>query len=282
MDRLDDADRERVDEALQAWRQGDCVVGEHWFLFRTDLTTPLTEAGTEAAQEGADNSEAAVAGFMVVTQTCDIVRSCVDRPFVEVSPLVEVKENVMREIERCKRPQYAFVSGLGDQGLVADLDRVMTVEKSVITRWTRVKGCLSPEDTRRLSLALARKRARVAFPDDFVTLVQPLMSRMSTKHDKDSEEGKALRALREIRVRAAPSWEAKEVELTMWFIREEDEPTFGGRRWDEFLDSWLERVPEGGRFVQVQGLVATLDDLTARDYVESDPLDLDHLSTRPA
>jgi hypothetical protein len=30
----------------------------------------------------------------------------------------------------------------------------------------------------------------------------------------------------------------------------------------------------------VNGVVMTLDDLTARDYVESDPLDLDHLSSR--
>ena len=34
------------------------------------------------------------------------------------------------------------------------------------------------------------------------------------------------------------------------------------------------------RFVRVDGVVLTLDDLTARDFVESDPLDLDHLSTR--
>jgi hypothetical protein len=31
----------------------------------------------------------------------------------------------------------------------------------------------------------------------------------------------------------------------------------------------------------VIGAVATLDDLITRDYVESDPLDLDHLSARP-
>ena len=33
---------------------------------------------------------------------------------------------------------------------------------------------------------------------------------------------------------------------------------------------------------QGNGGVMTLDDLTARDYVESDPLDLDHLSSRSA
>jgi hypothetical protein len=37
--------------------------------------------------------------------------------------------------------------------------------------------------------------------------------------------------------------------------------------------------PEG-RLRSVEGVVTSLDDLTARDYVESDPLDLDHLSAR--
>ncbi len=39
-------------------------------------------------------------------------------------------------------------------------------------------------------------------------------------------------------------------------------------------------MPKRGRFVDVQAVVQTLEDLTAREYVESDPLDLDYLSTR--
>jgi hypothetical protein len=41
----------------------------------------------------------------------------------------------------------------------------------------------------------------------------------------------------------------------------------------------LKRVPATGRFTEVDGAVLTLDDLTAREYVESDPLDVDHLSS---
>lgn len=135
-------------------------------------------------------------------------------------------------------------------------------------------------EARRLALALARKRARVAFPDDFVVFAMPLMSRMSSKHDKQSDEGRALRALREIRVRAEPSWDADEVKLAFWFIRDADDSTFEGKRWDQFLVEWEKRIPKGGRFVDVQGVVQTLEELTAREYVESDPLDLDYLSTR--
>ncbi len=282
MGALDDKGRKETDAALLAWRQGDCVIGEHWFLFRTDITRPLTSDGAAAAAEGVDSAEAEVVGFMITTQTCDIVRGCDKRPFIEVSPLVEVEESTLRLIERGHQPGYAFIAGLAGQRLVADLDRVMTVEKSVVASWERLQGCQTDHDARRLSLALARKRARFAFPDAFVHLASSLQDRLSSKHDKESDEGRALRARREVRVRAAPSWEADEVRLTFWFIRDEDALQFEGTGWDHHLQAWMARVPASGRFKEVDGLVLTLEDLTARDYVESDPLDLDHLSNREA
>lgn len=280
MEPLDANGRAKIDEPLQQWRQGDCVLGEHWFVFRISPDAPLTEDAAAAAEDGVDSAEGSVFGFAVVTQTCDIVRDCGERPFVEVCPLVEVDEDKLHEIERGRRPNYAYLPGVSDRHLVADLDRVMTVEKPVVAQWKRVTGCLDDNDSRRLSLALSRKRARIAFPDDFVAFAAPLMSRMSEKHDKGSDEGRALRALREIRIRAAPSWDADTVQLMFWFIRNEDQPTFEQQGWDVLLEAWLARVPASGRFAEVDGAVLTLDDLTARDYVESDPLDLDHLSSR--
>ncbi len=280
MEPLDADGRAQIDDALQRWRQGDCVLGEQWFVFRVSPDAPLTEDAAAAAEGGVDNAEGAVFGFAVLTQTCDIVRDCGERPFLEVCPLVEVDEDKLHEIERGRRPNYAYLRGVADRHLAADLDRVMTVEKPVVAQWERVAGCIDDSDSRRLSLALSRKRARVAFPDDFVGFVTPLTNRISSKHDKESEEGRALRALREIRVRAAPSWDAESVQLMFWFIRNEDQPTFERQGWDVLLQAWLKRVPVRGRFGEVGGAVLTLDDLTARDYVESDPLDIDHLSSR--
>lgn len=280
MEPLDAEARAKIAEALKHWRQGDCVLDEQWFVFRMAPDAPLTDDATKAAAAGAENAEGAVYGFAILTQTCDIVRDCGERPFIEVCPLVEVDEDRLQEIERGHRPSYAHIPGVSDRLLAADLDRVMTVEKAVVAQWCRTAGCLNDHDARRLSVALARKRARIAFPDDFVSFVRPLKSRMSTKHDKGSDEGRALRALREIRVRAAPSWDAKSIQLMFWFIRNEDQPTFEQQSWDVLLDAWLHRVPVSGRFAEVHGAVLTLDDLTAREYVESDPLDLDHLSNR--
>ena len=276
---LDCAALDRIDKALRVWCQGDCVLGEHWLLFRLDVGAPITEEARVAAAEGADAGEAEVRGLMLLTQTCDIVRSCRDRPFVEVCPLVEVDDEKFEEIRKSRRPNYAYIPGVGDgTRLVGDLDRLMAVEKAVLAGWERVIGCRDDDEVRRLSLALARKRARFAFPDDFVAFVKDLQSRLTSKHNKHSDEGRALRALREIRVRAAPSWDAEQVQLTFWFIRHDDEPQFEGQTWDNYLESWLGRVRDDGRFFSIDGAVVTLDDITARDYIESDQLDLDHLS----
>jgi hypothetical protein len=48
--------------------------------------------------------------------------------------------------------------------------------------------------------------------------------------------------------------------------------------WYELLERWLDLVPESGRFQSVEGQVITLEVLSAKDYTESDRLDLDHLS----
>ncbi|CAM3179664.1 hypothetical protein G4177_29700 [Corallococcus sp. ZKHCc1 1396] len=99
------------------------------------------------------------------------------------------------------------------------------------------------------------------------------------KHDKDSPEGRGLRALREIRVQATPGWDEGSIELFFWFIRHEDTPDFEGRDWADLRDKWLGLVTPSGQFIKVEGQVAALEDLKGSEYVGSDPLDLDHLSS---
>ena len=221
--------------------------------------------------------EEEVAGLVILTQTCDIVRSRQKRPYVTVARLVSADQDKLRQIERGHRPQYAFVGGVSDQCLVADLDHVMTVEKSVVAKWDRVPGCRTDDEARAFANVLARKYARFAFPNDFTSLVKRLQTRLLEKHDKRTDEGTTLQALREIRVRAAPSWDANEIELTFWFIQGEDSTSLNSNQ-ETLLNAWLKLVPAAGRFKRVDGLIVSLDDLTATDYIESDRLDLDHLS----
>lgn len=258
-----------IDRALTSWRQGDCVVERRWFAF------------SRLGQEGVELAEEEVEGLVVVTQTCDVVRASADRPYVEMSPLVLVDDDKHYEVERGRYPRYVAIPSLASSRLVADLDRTMTVHKSVVATWKRQPGWSTDAEIRAIASALARKRARFAFPDDFVDRARKLESRLVDKHDKDSDEGCALRVIREIRVQASPSWDADQVTLMFWFIRNEDDRVFDdGPRAAQWLERWLKLFQDGGRYVETYGQITTLHDMTAADYVASDALDLSHLSTR--
>jgi hypothetical protein len=271
-------EQKRIDAALEAWRQGDLALEVPWFVHAADPRQPLTSEAAQASG-GPTAITSEVEGLVVLSQTCDIVRTCTERPFIEVAPLVQVSESVLGEVRRGRRPAYAFVPSMAERSLVAHLDRVMTVEKSLVASWTRTPGWTTDRELREFAQALARKRARFAFPEDFTGLTRKLQRRLQEKHDKQSAEGQALQALRELRVTAAPSWDASEIELMFWFILENAEARIEDGSWSTYLEAWLKLVPAAGRFKRVDGLVASLEDMTARDYVESDRLDLDHLSS---
>lgn len=265
----------RIDTALGCWRQGDLALDESLFVHLADPAAPLTEAADEAVGEGLQALGSEVRGLIVLTQTCDLVRSCAVRPYVEVSPLVEVGHEALNEVRKGRRPSLATFPALAVRGLAADLDRTMTVEKSLVAAWHRTPGCATDGEVRGLADALARKRARFAFPNDFTALVMKLSGHLAGKHGKDSPEGRALRALREIRISASPRWDADSIALLFRFVPEGDGPDADGAA---HLDKWLAMVPPTGRFTEVDGLIVSLEDMTAADYVDGDKLDLDRLS----
>ena len=272
-------DENEIDRVLGSWRQGDVSLDAGLEFVHMAASQTVLAAGGTPGETGADPILEEVRGVVVLTQTCDVVRSCRERPFVEVAPVVELPAGDMEHVRRLRKPAFAFVPCIADRRLVADLDRVMTVQKAVVAGWKRVAGWTTDDQIRDFARALTRKRARFAFPDDFVVAAQALMSRLADKHGKQTSEGAHLRALREIRVRAAPSWNHDEVDLTLWFIKEA-EPDGVSPAWDNQAEEWLTLFAETGRF-RVGAIVCWLDDITARDYVESDVLDLDRLTTSP-
>lgn len=283
-----DEDEQAINEALQTWRQGDVSLDAGLeFLHLADLSRPHSPASGQVAKALANDGEAIEAGatavldevhgVVMLSQTCDIVRGCRDRPFVEVAPLIEMPEQQVEAIRRLKRPAFAYVPATASEGLVADLDRVMTVEKALVAGWARTPGWETDDELRAFALALARKRSRFAFPDDFVAAAQALQRHLVDKHEKQTDEGAHLRSLLEIRVRAAPSWDDDEVQLSWWFVKESD-PEDIDPDWPTFLDQWLALFDQTGRFRLDAPIACRLEDMTARDYVESDHLDLDRLS----
>ena len=257
------------------------------FVHLADLSRPHSPASIQAAEALANDGEAietgaelvmdAVRGVAMLSQTCDVVRGCLARPFVEVAPLVEVGEHSVEEIRRLKRPAFAYVPTTAAERLVADIDRTMTIEKALVAGWTRRPGWETDGELRDFALALARKRSRFAVPDDFVAATRNLQQRLIDMHNRQTDDGAHLRALREIRVRAAPSWDDAEVELSWWFVKE-DAAAGAQADWQPFLNQWLALFDRTGRFHIDSAIACGLEDMTAQDYVQSDPLDLDRLS----
>lgn len=225
-------DPSSLDAALKQWRQGDVILGSKLaFAHIADLAQPVSQEaqGHALAAAAADHVtgelsvlESEVEGFVVVTQTCDVVREAAKRPYVEVAPLVVVSEADLVAAKGLQRPNLAYIPALADQRLVADLDRVMTMEKSVLVALPRQSGMTTDAEVRSFALALARKCSRFAFPDAFVDLVRPLQKRMVNRYGKMSEEGSHVSALSEIRVTATPSWEASTADIFFWFIKQSE------------------------------------------------------------
>lgn len=275
----DSVEAQSIDGALQQWRQGDLALEERWFVHIGDPVRPLTEAAGQSEGTDLQALRSEVGGLAVVTQTCDIVRSCCERPYIEVAPLVQMDGDTLHHIRRGRQPRFASLPALVGLQMAVDLDRVMTVEKSVSAQWERTPGWTSEADSREFARALSRKRERFAFPDDFTRLASKLKNRLRDKHERDTEEGLALRALDEIRVQAAPDWDAATVSLFFWFIRNENQVELLKKSWADLRDAWLKLVPASGRFTKIDGQLVALEDMKATDYVHSDRLDLDHLST---
>src|SRR5690349_11745928 len=123
---------EVVDEAMKRWRQGDVAAAQS-FSHVADLRRPVTSASEELSRSrlSSGNTQVRISteveSLVILTQTCDIVRSSADRPYIEVCPLIRVDPSIATAAAAGERPSYAALPALGDNA-VADLDRVMTVE----------------------------------------------------------------------------------------------------------------------------------------------------------
>jgi len=250
---------EAVDEALQTWRQGDCSVGDVDFV---------------SIDTSGDIVQSPCRGYMLVSQTCDVVRSVATRPLLEVAALVEILEREWWLVLKGHILRYASVPALHNSRLAADLDRVMTVSKRYVATWPRTIGWETETAERFLRHSLMRKRGRPAFPDDVTALLDPLRRRWVSKHGKASPEGQALASMREIRLTASPSMDAAAVDFTLWLLWDNDSDFEQHRG---LADNWASLVPSDPKYTfDVRPVL--LRDLSAEAYVDSDPLDLDHLS----
>ncbi len=277
----------RINAAMENWRQGDFFLSENlFFIHLADLAQPLTPEADEVASERVATGDAlevegvasAVVGYVVITQTCDIVRNCKSRAYVELCPLVEVTPAIVKEVRLLRRPAFAFVPRASDKNLVADLDRIITVEKAFLSNFDCTAGCKDDSERRAFADALGRHRIRPAFPDDFNNCMSPLRDHLKKIHRGTDPEGLLIQSVGEIRVSVSPNWDAEQIAVFLWFILS---PASASPSTDisSYINKWLSLFEASKRY-EIQAVVCRLEDMKASDYVGSDRLDLDQLSVR--
>ena len=275
----------RVEAALQEWRQGDSTLDGGLFIVHlADRGLPLTkEARDSLAQESIEGNVfevfSTVRGLVVVTQSCDIIKGCAKSEFVDVSPLVSVSDADLSDIQKGRQIRYAYVPGVADRHLVADLERTMAVEKSVVATWKRVPGCTTDEERVAFADALARKRQRFAFPNGFNRGLVRFRRRLKEKREKSTPEGRLIDALDHIRAAPRPKWDASKVMVFFWLLLKRDQDIdFSEAR--NVIEGWMKLIALSQPFALAEPpfLLVEQEDMTVRDYLASHPLDYDDLS----
>ena len=313
-----------VDATMKDWRQGDVAVVKSFNHF-ADLRRPVTDASIQlskspvAANMTTTRIGTTVEGLVVLTQTCDIQRSSLKRPYIELCPLIRVEASEARSAAAGELPRYAAVPTLGEDA-VADLDRVMTVEKGWLSFAARIQGWVSDAEIRNFQATVARRYQRFAFPDDFTVSAAKLREKIVSRHGKPSSaEGQLFSLVKHIRVKAEPHWSHPEVEVTLSFILEAhalgeipeelvdsrpygdalkwlavkqrtsteiaerilSEPSSPAKDilWTRLTEAWARSCKPRGSVSSIFGEVRDASEYPISEYWESSPLDLDYLST---
>jgi hypothetical protein len=261
-------------ELHKKWRQGDFALASGPFLF-ADLPD---ESGDLMAAVFDDPDPA---GLVVISQTCDIVSTTDKLPTVVVCPLVAVKPEHLDMIARGRSARFGFIEQ-APQGLVADFGRLMSISKALLSNWKRFEGFIDETGLINFARGLERAYGRFAFPDAFNESIRPLEDVIKSKFWKDgSPLGKALRSLAELRVRPSTAWASSPIGITFFLIFDAAEKRVAE---PEAIHAEFESALKGlpwiaPFFLADPGIrIGSYDDFSARDYIESVPLDLNALS----
>ena len=271
-----------IDAAMAEWRQGDVLLNiDLPFVTFAHARVPLFAPGQADLDEEGPLLDVATdeVGFVVLSQSCDIVRAAQHRPYVELAPLVPVSRENLLQIRSGRSTRFVSLPAMDDQSLVADLDRVMTVQKPLLAafpRETRQSGCRTDEERRRFAEALARRYSRIAFPDDFNRGMKRVVSQINKRHGKASPLGTFLANVEDVRAQC-PDWtgEDPEVQLLFVFLERSQIPDDA----DEHIEELLGRFEETGGFTVPSGRAVAYDTMSAELYRTSDRLDFEYLST---
>ena len=267
-------------QRLADWQQGDFSLECGGLVFRDIVGTD-----DEIGEESDIFYDEAVLGFVVISQTCDVVRAPINtsHKFVTVCPLVEIEFEGLSNIERGKAPRFGLIANT-PKNVVVDFSRTMSVSKELLVNWERQRGCPSEKEQLLFSRSLERFFGRFAYPDAFNDSINSFRKAVHDKYDKNSLFGMVLRSIKELRVYPHASWNTPDsVPITLIVVLDEEfEREVKDRNVIyEQIKLKIDQIDWKTPFSlhEEQGIhLAELRDLTAADYLNSYPLDLNSLS----
>jgi hypothetical protein len=256
---------------LREWRQGD---------YTLDISQILLVTGFEDGDLVPKGGEAI--GLVVISQTCDIVNWSEGKEWVTVAPLTEVNDAKLLGASRGTSPAWATLENPPAENVVADLNQMMTMHKSVLAGLARKRGFNTDIGGIRFAETLARKHGRFAFPDAFAQFVlAPLRTRIQKAHGKNSDQGKAYPSISHVRVAASPSWASAEIAIGFRFVLEPQETREVARNViSRVLSEHLSKIewPNGYKPEDPVFTLQTAEEMSVREWLDSQPLDWDYIS----
>lgn len=305
-------------QQLSGCQQGDVVESLRRQVWLANGDLPTTDYARDKAEKGKLSGmyEAAPHGHAILTQTCDLVpRVGRHRPFVALAPLVELSGDEAGQARRGRMPRYAHLPAFDGGTFFADLDRITTIETGALLLERRSPGLSTDEQRNEFARAVARKFGRFAFPDDLPNSLSNWRDQVVSKHDKEaSPEGTLYRRAVDVRISAAPSWDADAIAVvvTVLFppgflplVDPDDNPNVarveevsrlsaaevaqwlcGGTGGDEYglllcermQRLWSDRCECKGSIASVEFALLGTDDMTVEEYLRSFSFDLEFLS----
>lgn len=272
-----------------SWQQGDIIDLDGLpFIYLADLRNPILPESKEFLDSEtvsvSQNPFAAISvdvkKFVVISQTCDLIRNFSTIPTALLAVVEKIDQSELLASKKGISLRYLFLPVLEQESQVANLDRMMTIEKTALLAVEpskKITAFRNDDEARFLCESIARKFKRFAFPDEFTDAVSKFRSFINDKHNKDSSNGKMLQAVSEIRIASSLGWASPKSELVFLFMFEDEKLIT--KECKKTVDDLMKKFTTNKAFPNVPAFrCTTYEDLTAEAYRRSQVLDLNYLS----
>ena len=274
---------EAVVEAAARYRQGHLVAappffygarGDHgvWALTRQAADPDETEELFELAEDDRPPYG------LITTQTCDIQEQAPQRqPWIQIAPVYVFEQPTKNDLHLLRRDRISHLvlldpPDLPDRTWVADLRIEMPLEKSWLVERHPLEAFPTEPDYERLAERLAGVRERPALANVLVdTIARPLRKWLTKKAGRNASQ-----TVRNVRL-VLGGTRLKPVVASLLVVSDDVLPKEAHRAWED----WWNEIQGPARVTGLSLLptkYATLDTITARDWVESVDLNLGYLS----